>query len=88
MDSVQFAQQPDSLVEVLISAVKPVVIDSGYVQLESVYMTYDADQYELEIDPQLVVDINGVERTIYRLLLSARKLEKQLGFEVKFIVAR
>ncbi|MNW07688.1 hypothetical protein D3C71_2043480 [compost metagenome] len=72
----------------LISAVKPVVIESGYVQLESVDMTYDVDQYELEIDPQQVVAINGVERTIYRLLLSAKKLEKQLEFKVEFIVAR
>ncbi|MNI29207.1 Heparinase II/III-like protein [compost metagenome] len=87
-DSVQFAQQPDSLVEVLISAVKPVVIEPGYVQLESVDMTYDVEQYELEIDPQQVVAINGVERTIYRLLLSAKKLEKQLEFKVEFIVAR
>jgi hypothetical protein len=85
-DSFHFSEQPASLVEVFISSVEPQVIKPGLVRLDALDMLFDAQQVELTIDPQQVTGINGVERTIFRLLLTVKEVGRQLVSEVSFHV--
>ncbi|GGD81388.1 heparinase II/III domain-containing protein [Paenibacillus nasutitermitis] len=83
-DSAGFEGQPQSLVEVFISAVEPVQTEAGTLKLGPVDMFYAADAFELEIDPQIVTGISGEGRMFYRVLLSASSPALRMESEVRF----
>ncbi|RAP75156.1 heparinase II/III family protein [Paenibacillus montanisoli] len=82
-----FNRTPVEFQEVFISSVEPREIRPGRVQLNSVTMIYDPEQWSYDVDPVEVDSYTKQGSLFYRLLLTHRNPAQELVVNIRFEIA-
>ncbi|MEF2245283.1 hypothetical protein [Paenibacillus sp. IITD108] len=81
-DQAQFSKKPKSFVEVLVSSIKPELIEAGRIKLDEAVISYDAQRFSFDVDTHQVKYLYEDKHTIYRILLSSIEPEQSLNFSI------
>ncbi|MEC0090014.1 heparinase II/III family protein [Paenibacillus macquariensis] len=83
-DNVLFNKVPESFQEVFISSVQPMEIRSGRIQMNSVTLIYDPEQWQLEIEHILLDSPSKTDNLFFRIVLNRTQLEREMVSEFLF----
>ncbi|KRE34208.1 heparinase II/III family protein [Paenibacillus sp. Soil724D2] len=83
-DKALFTNRPESFQEVFISSVQPQETGSGRLQMNSVTLVYDPEQWELEIEHIFVDSQYKTGTPFYRIVLNRTQVEREIISEFRF----
>ncbi|WNR43967.1 heparinase II/III family protein [Paenibacillus roseipurpureus] len=83
-DQVTMHEPGSSFQEVFICGVEPQQKGPGQVAIGAVLMTFEANQWQVEVETQLTVAHPAIERTFYRLLLTRKEMSESFTSQFRF----
>ncbi len=83
-DTYEFSEMPTSVVERFVSLVEP-KIEEGRITVGESTLVYDPTVFDLEFSTDTCVRKKQIKETLYIFDLKAKKLDKNMVLEVKFI---